>query len=147
MVAKLASGRSLAPFRQTVVEAPVSYSIYSAFSFYGRRRGSELPGSWIVAALGDLGHRAAAVRQTLYRMEGSEELASRTEGRNKFYRLTPAAAAEADAGLDKILRGDEGSWDGQWTIVQFYAGSEQRVERERLRELLITEGFAPIGPG
>src|SRR5262249_2041905 len=55
----------LAPFRRVVTDAPVSYSVYSAFSFYGERRGGELAGPWIVRALESLGHERAAIRQTL----------------------------------------------------------------------------------
>jgi phenylacetic acid degradation operon negative regulatory protein len=137
----------LAPFRQVVSDAPVSYSVYSAFSFYGARRGGELPGTWLVSALGALGHEVAAVRQTLYRMESSRELDSRAAGRTKFYRLTPAARAEAEAGLAKIMDEDTEPWDGEWTLVQFRAGTEERVERERLREVLRAEGFASLGGG
>jgi phenylacetic acid degradation operon negative regulatory protein len=138
----------LTTFRQVVTDAPVSYSVFSAFSFYGAQRGGELPGTWLVAALGALGHETAAVRQTLYRMEGSRELESRAAGRVKFYRLSPAARAEAEAGLAKIMDDDDAlPWDGLWTIVQFRAGPEDRVERERLREVLRAEGFAAVGPG
>jgi phenylacetic acid degradation operon negative regulatory protein len=140
-------GLRLAPFRQIVTAAPVSYSVYSAFGYYGTRRGGELSGTWLVAALGAVGHETAAVRQTLYRMERSRELESRGVGRTKFYRLSPASRAEAEAGLAKILGVDDRAWDGVWTIVQFRAGSEDRVERERLREVLRAEGFAPSGSG
>jgi phenylacetic acid degradation operon negative regulatory protein len=147
MVSTNGSDLRLASFRRVVTDAPVSYSLYSAFSFYGQRCGGELPGPWIVRALESLGHERAAIRQTLYRMEASEELTSRTTGRSKLYRLTPAALGEAQAGLAKIMDDDRGDWDGQWTIVQFSAPSDERVERERLRELLRAEGFAALGPG
>ena len=137
----------LAPFRRVVTDAPVSYSVYSAFSFYGPHLNNELPGTWLVAALGALGHETPAVRQTLYRMEGSQELESRAQGRVKFYRLSPAARAEAAAGLAKIMDDDARDWDGQWTLVQFRAGTEDRAERERLREVLRAEGFASAGGG
>ena len=137
----------IATFRDIVTDAPVSYSVYSAFSFYGSRRGHELPGTWLVAALGALGHETAAVRQTLYRMEASKELESRVMGRGKFYRLSAAARAEAEAGLAKIMDDDTQAWDGEWTLVQFRAGTETQVERERLREVLRAEGFAPMANG
>ena len=137
----------LAPFRETVTDAPVSYSVYSAFSFYGARRGGELPGTWLVAALSALGHEVAAIRQTLYRMEGSRELVSRSSGRRKQYRLSPYARAEAEAGLAKIMERAPLAWDGRWTLVQFQTGTEDRIERERLRELLRVEGFAVTGIG
>lgn len=138
----------LSAFREIVTDAPVSYSVYSAFSFYGVRREGELPGTWLVAALGALGHETAAVRQTLYRMEASRELESRAAGRVKFYRLSPAARAEAEAGLAKIMeQEDTRAWDGDWTLVQFRPGTEGRVERERLREVLRAEGFAAATTG
>lgn len=143
------SAKRLATLRSVVTDAPVSYSVYSAFSFYGERRGRELSGTWIVAAMRHLGHGLAATRQTLYRMEGSRELASRTHGRRKFYRLTAAARAEATAGLDKIFARDgaDAPWDGRWTIVHLGALNADRVERERLHALLVAEGFAPIAAG
>ena len=147
MTTRARTAPRLATFRQVVADAPVSYSVFSAFSFYGARRGGELPGTWLVGALAALGHETAAVRQTLYRMEGSRELESRAAGRVKFYRLSPAARAEAEAGLAKIMNDDAQPWDGQWTIVQFRAGTEERVERERLREVLRAEGFAAAGAG
>ena len=138
---------SVAALRRIVTDAPVSYSVYSALTYYGPRRGGELPGAWFVAALGLLGHGEAAIRQTLYRMEASHELIARVEGRNKFYRLTPAAAAESAAGLAKIKESDSGPWDGLWTLAFLTPGAEHRIERERLRELLNTEGYAPMGSG
>lgn len=146
MITKASTFR-VAPYRKTVSDAPVSYSVYSAFSFYGARRGHELPGTWLVSALGALGHGVAAVRQTLYRMEASRELESRIAGRAKFYSLTPGARAESGAGLAKIMEDDVAVWDGQWTLVQMAPGAEDRIERERLREVLRAEGFAAVGAG
>jgi phenylacetic acid degradation operon negative regulatory protein len=141
------ASRSLSPFRATVLDAPVSYSVYSAFSFYASRRSRELPGPWLVAALGALGHETGAIRQTLYRMEASRELLSRAAGRVKHYRLSPYATAEAEAGLEKIMRKAPGPWDGQWTLVQFRPGTEGRLERERFREIARVEGFGSAGAG
>jgi phenylacetic acid degradation operon negative regulatory protein len=138
---------SLAPYRAAVLDAPVSYSVYSAFSYFGTRRDGELPGPWLVSALGALGHETGAIRQTLYRMERSRELLSRSVGRMKLYRLTPFARAEAEAGLEKIMQDPPAEWDGQWTLVQFQAGSEGRLERERFREIARVEGFASTGAG
>jgi len=138
---------SLGAYRTTVSDAPVSYSVYSAFSFYGARRGGALPGPWLVAALAALGHQEDAVRQTLYRMERSRELESATLGRTKLYRLSGFARAEAGAGLAKIMDIPSRRWDGRWTLVQLQPGTEGRVERERLRSIAQAEGFAPVGPG
>jgi phenylacetic acid degradation operon negative regulatory protein len=142
----IASSRRLGTFRRVVLDAPVSYSVYSAFSFYGSRRGNELPGTWLVAALSALGHDVAAIRQTLYRMESSAVLLTRSVGRNKFYRLSAGARAEAEAGLEKIMAAVTPAWDRQWTIVQLSADGEERSGKELAREVLRAEGFARIGP-
>jgi phenylacetic acid degradation operon negative regulatory protein len=141
------SRRSLGIFRQAVLEAPVSYSVYSAFSFYGRRHGGELPGPWLVAASRALGHSLAATRQTLYRMERGGELVARLTGRVKQYRLTASASAVADAGLEKILGSVEETWDHEWTLVRFRPGTEYQSDREQLAEICRTEGFALAGSG
>lgn len=136
----------LATFRRVVLDAPVSYSVYSSFSFYGPRRGGELAGTWLVAALGALGHEVAAIRQTLYRMEASAALRSRSVGRQKFYRLSAGARAEAEAGLAKMMEPAEGRWDGKWTIVQLATDREEGAGKELVREVLRAEGFARTGP-
>jgi phenylacetic acid degradation operon negative regulatory protein len=137
----------LGAFREVITDAPVSYSIYSAFSYYGERCGGELPGPWLVRAIGQLGHATAAIRQTLYRMEGTRELDSRLQGRTKFYRLTPTARAEMHAGLAKIMPVDVEPWDGRWTVVHVARGSDDSVDRERLLDIVRAEGFALIGSG
>lgn len=133
--------------RRVVTDAPVSYSVYSAFSFYGSRRGGELPGTWLTAALGVLGHALPAIRQTLYRMERSDELVSRPVGRGKIYRLSTLALAEADAGLAKIMNTEPAPWDHQWTILRLRPGDDTSPVRDRLREILRAEGFARLGAG
>jgi phenylacetic acid degradation operon negative regulatory protein len=142
----LAGKSHLDLFRRTVLDAPVSYSVFSAFSFYGSRRGNELAGTWLVAALTAMGHELPAVRQTLYRMEGSAVLQSRVVGRNKFYRLSPGARADAEAGLAKMMSPPPGLWDKQWTIVQLIADGEDRSGKELVREVVRAEGFGRVGP-
>ncbi|MBI4520066.1 MAG: hypothetical protein HY701_04475, partial [Gemmatimonadetes bacterium] len=58
----------------TIASHRTSSLIYSSFGFYGRGRGGELPGLWLVHALQELDVAEPAVRQTLYRMEASAEL-------------------------------------------------------------------------
>ena len=131
----------------TVTDAPVSYLIYSALSFYGDRRGGEVAGTWFVAALESLGVSPAAVRQTLFRMERDGELISRRAGRVKMYRASPYARAEIGAGVQKIFATPETGWDGYWTLVLTRFPTEMRLERERVRNILQVEGFAPLGNG
>jgi phenylacetic acid degradation operon negative regulatory protein len=131
----------------TVTDAPVSYLVYSAMSFYGDRRGGELPGTWFVAALESLGVAAAAARQTLFRMERDEELVGRKVGRVKLYRASPYARAEIGAGVQKIFTTVDAEWDGYWTLVLTQFPNDRRLERERVRNILQVEGFAPLGNG
>ena len=131
----------------TVTDAPVSYLIYSAMSFYGDRRGGEIAGTWFVAALESLGVAPAAVRQTLFRRERDEELIGRKVGRIKLYRASPYARAEIGAGVQKIFTTVDAEWDGYWTLVLTQFPSDMRLERERVRNILQVEGFAPLGNG
>lgn len=130
-----------------VTDAPVSYLIYSSLSFYGDRRGGEIPGTWFVAALESLGVAPAAVRQTLFRMERDEELVTRKEGRVKWYRASPYARAEIGAGVQKIFDRADTGWDGYWTLVLTQFPNELRLQRERVRNILQVEGFAALGNG
>ena len=131
----------------TVRDAPVSYLLYSALSFYGDRRGGEIAGTWFVAALETLGVDPAAVRQTLFRMERDEELVGRKIGRVKLYRASAYARAEIGAGVQKIFAPVEREWDGYWTVVLTQFPTDMRLERERVRSILQVEGFAPLGNG
>jgi phenylacetic acid degradation operon negative regulatory protein len=134
-------------FLSTVRDAPVSYLIYSALSFYGDRRGGEVAGTWFVSALETLGVEAAAVRQTLFRMERDAELIGRKVGRVKLYRASPYARAEIGAGVQKIFAPIDAEWDGYWTLVLTQFPNDMRVERDRVRSILQVEGFAALGNG
>ena len=134
-------------YLSTINSYPVSYAVYSSLSFFGPHTGGELPGRWFVAALGRVGHDAAAVRQTLWRMERSGELAGRTEGRQRFYRFTPLARAEARLGLARIMEPLPRAWDGQWTIVHLRFPARRRTERERVVAALHAGGFRSAMPG
>ena len=127
--------------------ARASEFVYSSLSFYARRRGGELSGTWLVEALREVGVPAATTRKTLWRMEREGELDSRRVGRAKLYRATPLAWAEIESGADKILRPPEKTWDGRWTVVAYAFDANERVERERIKAVLDAEGFGAIGPG
>ena len=134
-------------YLSTIKSYPVSYAVYSSLSFFGPSAGDELPGRWFVAALGRVGHDAAAVRQTLWRMEQSGELAGRSAGRQRFYRFTPLARAEARLGLARIMEPLAEGWDGTWTIVHLRFGTGQRTARERVIAALHAAGFRSPMPG
>lgn len=133
--------------RRAVGGARTSEFVYSSLGFYGRRRGGELAGPWLVAALEDLGVPAVTTRKTLWRMEREGELVARQLGRVKRYRATPLAWAEIESGTDKILRSPPARWDGRWTVVTYAFDADERVARERIRAVLDAEGFGTIGPG
>jgi phenylacetic acid degradation operon negative regulatory protein len=129
------------------VTAATDLLVYSSLAAYGSRRGGALPGSWFVAALGPLGHDAAAVRQTLLRMERAGELTAERRGRHKLYRLTPLAAAATAAGAEKIHAEPAGAWDGCWTTCVYTFTAGDRARRDRVRDLLAVEGFAQLARG
>lgn len=126
--------------------APTSDFIYSSMSFLGRRHGGELPGSWFVAAIGSLGIAEDAIRQTLFRMERNGAILARRSGRVKLYRPSPATLAIMDAGVWRVQTPAPLKWDGVWTIVHFRVGEEDRDIRDRLREVLLVEGYGAVGP-
>jgi phenylacetic acid degradation operon negative regulatory protein len=128
------------------MNAPVSNFVYSSLSFFGAVRGGELPGRWFVEALAEVGCDEAAVRKTLHRMERSEELTTRREGREKLYAPTAYASGEITAGSEKIFC-ESDPWDGRWTLLFARFESDERVHRDRLQALLQVEGFATLGPG
>ena len=130
----------------TLLDAPVSNFVYSSLSFFATVRGGELPGRWFVEALGEVGCDEAAVRKTLHRMEGSAELTSRRQGREKLYAPSSYASGEITAGTEKIFRAPD-AWDGRWTVLFARFNRDERIHRDRLQTLLQVEGFAPIGPG
>jgi phenylacetic acid degradation operon negative regulatory protein len=129
----------------TIRRVPLSYYVYSSFSYFGRIRGGELPGGWFVTALAAAGRDAAAVRQTLFRMERDEELITRKQGRMKFYAPSAYARAEIEAGTEKIFEEPGASWDGLWTVVRVGLRTPALAKhRERVIALLSVEGFAQL---
>jgi phenylacetic acid degradation operon negative regulatory protein len=131
----------------SISAAPTSDFVYSSLSFFGRQRGGELPGRWFVEALGALGVEEQAVRQTLFRMEASHALLARREGRIKWYRPSPTTQAVLDAGVARVRTPAEDAWDGAWTLVHFRLGEQERERRDRVRDVLLVEGFGTLGPG
>lgn len=127
--------------------AKPSSLVFSLLQAYGRERGGELPGSWLVAMLEPLGIPADTVRQTLYRLTKSKALASRRDGPFKLYRLTRYGAAGTDAGTHRLLQPPQQQWDGWWLLVNYQFQSDERVYRDLVKELLKLEGFAPLSRG
>jgi phenylacetic acid degradation operon negative regulatory protein len=131
----------------TIKTAQTSLLVYSTLSAYGGRRTGELPGTWFVAAFAPLGREVQAVRQSLFRMVREKELVARKEGRVKLFRLSPYGLASTATGFEKLASLRNDAWDGEWTIVRYEFTSRDRFDRDRLRDMLETEGFAAIGRG
>jgi phenylacetic acid degradation operon negative regulatory protein len=121
--------------------------VYSSLSFFGRDRGGALPGSWFVEALAPLGVGEAAVRQTLYRMERSGALSTERKGRLKLYAPTATTQAVLETGRARILEPPDPSWDGEWTVVHFRFPARESQIRDRLRDVLMVDGFGQLDPG
>ena len=132
-------------YLSTIRRVPISYFVYSAFSYFGSRRGGELPGSWFVRALRAAERDEAAIRQTLYRMEREGELTSRRAGRRKFYAPSGYAKAEIEAGTAKIFQRPARTWDRRWTMIHVGLRTPAlATHRERVIALLAVEGFARV---
>jgi phenylacetic acid degradation operon negative regulatory protein len=131
----------------TISRYPTSRLVFSSFGFYGRRRGGELPGVWLLEALGLLAVEPVTVRKTLYRLESSGELQSRKTARHKLYRPGPYMWAAIDAGAERLTTTPDPDWDGEWTVVHTGFRQDQRAEREQVRTVLGSEGFSTLGPG
>ena len=131
----------------SIASATTSDFVYSSLSFFGSRRGGALPGSWFVEALAPLGIGEAAIRQTLYRMEKSGALETRRAGRVKLYAPSAPTRAVIETGRARILGGEELAWDGRWTVVHFRFPADEAQLRDRLREVLMVEGFGALEPG
>lgn len=133
----------------TIEKAPTSYFVYSSLSAFATLHDGELSGTWLVSALADAKRSEPVVRQTLFRMERDGELESRRSGREKWYRPSPYARAEIDAGRRKLLERNTAAstWDGKWTIVVTRFTPAERKHRDRVRSLLDVEGFASVTPG
>jgi phenylacetic acid degradation operon negative regulatory protein len=137
----------IAAIVSSIRSAPTSDFVYSSLSFFARRRGGQLPGMWFVDALGALGVDERRVRQTLYRMEHTGALLTRRAGRVKWYRASPTTAAILDAGVARVAVPADEPWDGRWTLVHYRVGEEARDKRDRIRDVLLVEGFGALGPG
>ena len=131
----------------SLASAATSDFVYSGLSFFGERRGGVLPGGWFVEALAPLGVGEPAIRQTLYRMEKSGALEARRVGRMKLYAASAPTRAVMEAGRARMLGGPDPEWDGQWTVVHFRFPAEEWQLRDRLREVLMVEGFGALDPG
>ena len=131
----------------TLREAPVSDFVYSSLSFFAPLHDGRLPARWFTESLGALGIEEQAVRQTLFRLERGGVLVGSRQGRMKWYAAASATEGILAAGRARVSTPSADEWDGNWTIVHFRIGEDDRERRDRIRDLLLVEGFAALGPG
>lgn len=127
--------------------APAAELVYSSLAFHARPPRFELPGIWLVQALGSIGAAPSAVRQALFRMEREGHLASRREGKLKWYRLTASGTAQIEAGRERLRRRSAPEWDGGWTLVSASFPGGRRRQRLQLGAVLDARGYGRLHEG
>ncbi len=133
--------------RGLLADARAGELIYSCLAFHGPDQGGELAGTWLVAALGSVAISAPATRQALFRLVQQGHVASRKEGRAKWYRLTATGEAQIAAGRDHLERSAAPEWDGAWTLVSASFRGSQRKARLQLLAVLATRGYGRVSAG
>lgn len=121
--------------------------IHQLLNGYGLLREGELSGPWLVAALGELGHRPAAVRQMLRRMLRTGELTGRRQGRVNWFRPSDFSRAAAEAAGRKLFGPEPSGWDQRWTLALYQFRVGERGVREHVRVVLSLQGFGSLSRG
>lgn len=116
---------------------------------YWRGRADAIPSSALVALLAEFGVSLTGARSALSRVTRRRLLARSREGRRTFYRLTPGALRQIDAGAERIFTFGTGreEWDGRWSLLAFSVAEPDRHLRHQLRNSIRFLGFAPLYDG
>ncbi|MEU4746778.1 PaaX family transcriptional regulator C-terminal domain-containing protein, partial [Actinosynnema sp. NPDC023658] len=115
---------------------------------YTLRTRGRLPSAAIVALLAESGVSHAGARTTISRLARRGVLEGSRQGRNSSYRLTdPAALFLAVGGRAIVASGDDGPWDGKWTLIAFSLPQDEVARRRGLRSRLRWMGYAPLYDG
>lgn len=104
-----------------------------------------LPGTALVALLGDLGLAPAAARRALARMREQGQLRTTRRGRGVDHHLVGAFRASVER-----LRDDRGVapvWDGAFHALLHQVPEPARAYRDRLRRAAVLVGYASWQPG
>ncbi|MBV9119412.1 MAG: PaaX family transcriptional regulator [Chloroflexi bacterium] len=122
--------------------------LFDLFGDYVEHRPGRKLGTGSIIALGaefDLTERA--MRSALLRLQRDGWVdVDRAAGRSS-YGLTDAGRALIDRGRERILRGPEHNWDGQWAVLAYSIPEARRDLRDRLRRELGWLGCGAIGSG
>lgn len=117
---------------------------------YWHGRVVAIPSAAIVELLGEFGITAASARSALSRLARRGILDLMREGRTTSYRLKQEFLNAGASRADRLLSfGAEPArpWDGRCVIVTFSMPDENRRDRDALRPLLRSWGFAPLQDG
>jgi phenylacetic acid degradation operon negative regulatory protein len=116
---------------------------------YTLRTHAWIPSAAIVTLLAESGVSEAGARTAISRLARRGVLESSRQGRQSFYRLVPAAAAQLSDGGRWIVSAADGAepWDEWWTLIAFSLPQQERTRRRALRGQLRWMGFAPLYDG
>ncbi len=71
----------------------------------------------------------------------------RKQGRTNHYAFTELTRGYITTGIEKIFGPADKPWDQRWTLVQYQFASNQRADRDQVREILEIEGFGQLSRG
>jgi phenylacetic acid degradation operon negative regulatory protein len=118
--------------------------ILDLFGDYLRYVDAEGRLSHLTELLGAFDVAPTTVRVTLSRLRREGWFATRREGRETVYTLTPEMLAVLDEGRERIFTAPAESWVGSWTIVIYQMSESERLERNQLRKALAWHGFGRL---
>lgn len=113
-------------------------------------RDEHLPSTTLVDLVRGFGVTTASARAALSRLLRRGTLDVRKNGRNTYYRLSPAARDALDAehrALVESTRVTAPTWGGEWLVVAFSVSEDRREVRHALRAGLRRLGFGPLYDG
>jgi phenylacetic acid degradation operon negative regulatory protein len=118
--------------------------VFDLFGDYLRYRGGEVRLRALIALMACFDVPEATVRVVVGRLRREGWLASRRDGRETAYVLTPAAWELLDQGRTRIFQRAAGPWDGRWHMVIYSVPEADRAVRDQLRKQLAWFGFGPL---
>lgn len=122
---------------------PTSGLVATLFQMSGK---TDLPGTALVALLGEFGVGEPAARRHLARMREDGQLAGTRAGRTTRYRMT-GAFGERSRRLGAELGTPPPAWEGHYHALLFAVPESQRAYRDRLRRVATFVGYGVLQPG
>jgi phenylacetic acid degradation operon negative regulatory protein len=124
----------------------VVFAFGAASACGGLRPDGALAGRALMRLLAELGLSPGAARSLLLRMRHDGWLGSERDGREAWYRLSPAIAA-AQVRVERQLRGQRPPWPGYFNAVLYEIPEQARPFRDRLRRTAQFLGYVTLRPG